>query len=60
MQGQIVISSVDKPLTWVQPLRQGIVIAHQHTHVVLDHEELVRLIDVASEIERRASAMRAT
>jgi hypothetical protein len=39
-----VIRKADVPLTWVQPLRQGAI------DVVLDSDELTRLIDIARDI----------
>ena len=57
MQAQVVISSTDRPLAWIQPLRLGgAMIAQAHSSIVLDADELRNLIDVASEIERVASA----
>jgi hypothetical protein len=49
-----VMSKADAPLTWVQPRRQG-GISKTATGVVLDSDELTRLIDIAGE-EQRASA----
>jgi hypothetical protein len=43
-----VILKADVPLTWVQPLRQGAI------DVVLDSDELTRLIDIARDIREGA------
>ena len=51
------IASADRPRAWVQPLRQGgAVIGQANAHVMLDADELGRLIDTCRDIERTASA----
>src|SRR5689334_8641092 len=58
--GQIVISSADRPIAWIQPLHMGgAMIAQAHGHIVLDADELERLAETAHEItqHRRATTV---
>ena len=55
------IGSADRPRAWVQPVRNGgAVIGQAHSNIVLDADELVRLINACRDIERSASARTTT